>query len=85
MPEICRFYGIIITMYFQDHFPAHFHINYGEYNAVVAIKDLRLLKGGLPPKEISLVMEWAVLYKEELLNAWDKVQKGKPVKIEPLK
>ena len=73
MPEICRFYGIIITMYFQDHFPAHFHINYGEYNAVVAIEDLRLLKGGLPPKAISLVMEWAVLYKEELLNAWDKV------------
>jgi len=86
MPEISRFYGILIKMLFDDHEPPHFHVIYSEYKAVISIKDLRILKGDLPPKAFGLVMEWAKLHQRELLQDW-KLAKSKknPIKIEPLK
>lgn len=67
MPEICRFLGIVISMYFDAHNPPHFHVSYNEYRAVVAIRDLNLLDGHLPARVRGLVEEWAELHQDELL------------------
>ena len=70
MPEISRFLGIIITMYFDDHEPPHFHVRYNEYRAIVAISSLNVIDGQLPARVRSLVTEWAELHQEELLDIW---------------
>ena len=57
MPEISRFYGIIIKMYYDDHNPPHFHAEYGEYQALIRIEDFTLMKVDLPPRALGLVME----------------------------
>ena len=88
MPEISRFYGIIIKMYFGDHVPPHFHAEYNDFAAQISITDFALLNGSLPPKAFSLVVEWAMLNKEELLANWDSLSengKGNFKKIKPLK
>ena len=58
MPELCRFFGIIITMFYNDHAPPHFHVRYGEHKAIMAIDSLMLLEGHLPPRALGLVAEW---------------------------
>ena len=85
MPEICRFLGMIISIYFEDHNPPHFHVEYNEYEAVISINDLQVLKGGLPSRVLGLVMEWADLHKAELLENWNSIKEsGKYTKIAPL-
>jgi len=71
MPEICRFLGIIISMYFTEHKPPHFHVRYNEYRAVISIRELNLLDGQLPARVRGLVSEWAELNKDELLSMWE--------------
>lgn len=71
MPEISRFLGIIIAMYYQDHNPPHFHVRYNEYRAAISIKELAILEGKLPPKVLGLVMEWASQHQQELLTDWE--------------
>ncbi|WP_077132365.1 DUF4160 domain-containing protein [Spirosoma montaniterrae] len=68
MPEISRFYGIVITMYFSDHNPPHFHARYGDDKAEYDIQTLALLAGKLPKRTHFLVIEWAIEYREELLR-----------------
>ncbi len=68
MPEISRFYGIIIKMYFGDHVPPHFHAEYNNFSAQISIVNFALLNGSLPPKAFSMVVEWAMLHHEELLS-----------------
>jgi len=70
MPEICRFLGIVILMYFDDHNPPHFHVKYNDYKAVVDIQTLNILAGYLPGKVRGLVEEWAELHQDELLTMW---------------
>lgn len=85
VPTICRFYGILIQMYYDDHNPPHFHAIYGDYKAVISIRDFALLEGDLPPKAWGLVMEWAKYHKNELLNEWDLATNKQPLfQIEPL-
>ena len=85
MPELSRFLGIIITMYFDDHNPPHFHVRYNDYRAILSINDLHLLDGKLPPRVFELVKEWAELHKNELIDNWNMVKEtGKYFKIEPL-
>jgi hypothetical protein len=85
MPEISRFFVISITMYFDDHNPPHFHVRYNDFRAIISINELRIIDGDLPPRVLGLVMEWAGLHKNELLENWDMVQKtGKWFKIESL-
>jgi hypothetical protein len=85
MPELSRFLGIAIFIYYEDHNPPHFHVKYNDFRAVISINDLLLVEGKLPPRVLGLVMEWAELHKKELLENWDMVQKtGKWFKIEPL-
>ena len=85
MPEISRFLGMIISIYFEDHNPPHFHAEYNEYEAVISINDLKVLDGSLPSRVMGLIMEWAHLHQAELLENWNSVQKsGKFTKIAPL-
>lgn len=85
MPEICRFLGIIITMYYQDHAPPHFHVKYGDYRTSVSIDRLEVLEGDLPKRVLSLVLEWAHEHRQELLEDWEAARLKKPLKkIEPL-
>ncbi len=85
MPEICRFFGIIITMYFDEHNPPHSHARYGEYKMEVAIDTLSVLAGKLPPRALGLVAEWAVQHRAELLEDWELARKRSELKkISPL-
>jgi hypothetical protein len=85
MPEISRFYGIIIKMYFDDHNPPHFHAIYGELEAIININTLGIIWGELTPRALGLVMEWASLHHDELLRIWEQAKKLKPLdKIDPL-
>jgi len=85
MPEICRFLGIIIYMYFNEHNPPHFHAVYNEYKASISIETLGMIEGKLPSKVFSLVVEWAQDHKQELLDNWNSLQStGKFEKLKPL-
>ena len=85
MPELPRFYGIVIRMYFRDHFPPHFHAIYGGGKAVMDIETMVFIEGQLPPRARGLVIEWATLHQDELRTAFDKAQAMKvPGKIAPL-
>jgi hypothetical protein len=70
MPEVARFYGIIIKVFFGDHPPPHFHAVYGEYNALISIESLEIIEGDLPKRAQKLVMDWASLYQQDLLEMW---------------
>lgn len=85
MPELCRFYGIIIRLYFDDHAPPHFHASYGGDEAIVEIDTLAVIHGDLPSRARSLVREWALLHQGELQEAWKKAKQLQPPgKIDPL-
>ncbi|TLU81588.1 MAG: DUF4160 domain-containing protein [Chlorobium sp.] len=73
MPEICRFYGIIIRIFLIDkeHPPRHIHIKYGEYVAVMELDHLNIIEGKLPKRCGHLVREWAELHQKELVEMWD--------------
>jgi len=85
MPEISRFFGIIITMNYNDHAPPHFHARYGGNQALVDIQTLQLLAGHLAPRIIGLVVEWALQHREELLEDWQLASQSAPLnRIAPL-
>jgi hypothetical protein len=85
MPEICRFYGIVIAMYHREHAPPHFHARYGGDKAAIGIGGLRVLEGRLPPRALGLVMEWASQHGDELMRDWQLAAGGEPpLKIDPL-
>ncbi|SFB83250.1 protein of unknown function [Marinospirillum celere] len=71
MPEITRFLGIVISMYFNEHNPPHFHVKYNEYRAVMNIYTLNLEAGYLPAKVRGLVEEWAEPHQAALLKMWE--------------
>lgn len=86
MPEISRFYGIIIAMFFDDHNPPHFHARYGKEKIAIEIHSLRILEGHIPPRALGIVIEWASQHKDELLINWELAKSNQhPKKIEPLK
>ncbi len=80
MPEISRFLGMIIRMYYDDHAPPHFHVRYGEHEAVISILDLACLTGRLPPKAMGLVIEWASAHRAELEEDWALACQDLPLK-----
>ena len=85
MPEISRFFGIVITMYFADHPPPHFHVRYGGQKAVIAIETLTLLYGELTPRVFGMVIEWASQHQAALLANWQLARRQEPlIKIKPL-
>lgn len=85
MPEISRFYGIIIRMFYNDHNPPHFHVIYQNDEALIDIKTLKILEGRLPKRAKTLAIEWAIEHRDELLNNWQKARGHETLdKIEPL-
>ena len=74
MPEISRFYGIVIRMFYNDHFPPHFHAEYGGYEALIDMNTLAVVAGKLPPRALGLVMEWASYHQNELKSNWEKAR-----------
>lgn len=88
MPELCRFYNIVIKMLFDDsskHHKPHFHVFYAEYTAAIGV-DGELLAGSLPAKQLKLVLAWAAIHEEELYAAWNNAVRSIPFeKIEPLR
>ncbi|MDQ3022399.1 MAG: DUF4160 domain-containing protein [Bacteroidota bacterium] len=85
MPQISRFFGIIISMYFDDHNPPHFHARYGEFESLIAINDFSILEGNLPSRALSLVIEWASINKNLLKENWELIENNKsPNPIKPL-
>ena len=86
MPEISRFFGIIIAMYYNDHAPPHFHVRYGNERALVGVECLQVLRGRLSPRALGLVMEWAAMHQAELNADWRLARAQAPLKpIEPLR
>jgi hypothetical protein len=76
---------MVIVMYHNDHTPPHFHVRYGSDRALIAIDTLSLLAGGLPPRALGLVTEWAAMHRAELLENWNRARGQTPLKsIAPL-
>lgn len=76
MPEISRFFGIVIRMFYNDHMPAHFHAEYAGSEALIEIESLELYRGELPRRALALVLEWAVLHRQELRENWRMARAG---------
>ena len=89
MPEIARFFGIIIRMYAEPEAPhhrPHFHAYYQNHAAVYSIDTLELINGTLPRRQQRLVDAWAELHQGELMDNWERLQSGQlPYKIAPLR
>ena len=86
MPEISRFYGIIIAMFYDDHNPPHFHARYGSEKVIIDIDSLRILGGSFSPRALGLVIEWASQHREELMTNWELAKNNMELKkIDPLK
>jgi len=85
MPEISRFFGIVVSMHYGDHPPAHVHVRYGEHRATVSIETLEIVVGDLPRRVRLLVVEWALAHRPELRDNWNRAQSLRPLRaIEPL-
>lgn len=86
VPIISEFFGIKIYMSWDDHFPEHFHAEYGNLKALVSIRDAIVIKGVLPVRQLKLVLAWCEIHREELLKNWKSAQAhGEISKIEPLR
>jgi hypothetical protein len=79
---VSRFYGIVVTMYYNDHNPPHFHARYGSHRALIAIDGPSLIEGYLPGRALGLIMEWAVLRRDQLMRDWELARSQSP--LEPI-
>ena len=85
MPEVSRFFGIVIRIFFNDHQPSHFHAVYGEHEALIEIETLAVYRGELPRRALAMVLEWAALHRDELRRDWELARSGQtPEPIAPL-
>ena len=85
MPTISTFFGIVITMYWREHEPAHFHARYAEFEAIVGIETLEVMRGSLPRRALALVLEWAEDHRAELMDNWRLCRANQmPKSIRPL-
>ena len=85
MPEISLFYGISVTMYYDDHNPPHFHVEYAGNKAIIDILNASVMRGALPNKQLKLVLAWCVLHQDELMQNWELSKQSLPLnRINPL-
>lgn len=82
MPEISRFLGIVIAMFYRDHSPPHFHAAYGDYEITVTI-DSGVVSGEFPKRALAHVLEWLDIHKSELLEDWELAKQREPLKKVP--
>jgi hypothetical protein len=78
VPEISRFFGIVIGMFFSEHGVPHLHAVYGDYKITVEIESRRV-RGNFPNRARRLVLEWAVAHRQELLENWKRAREGEPL------
>ena len=85
MPEISLFYGIRITMYWDDHNPPHFHAEYADERTIIDIREGVVIQGRLPGRQLKYVLAWAEIHNDELMQNWELAKDGKPLnRIDPL-
>jgi len=85
MPRISEFFGIVISMFYKEHAPPHFHAIYGQSEAMIGIDPIQVIKGELPRRVQSLVFEWAAMVQPELRMNWELAEAKEPLKhISPL-
>jgi hypothetical protein len=85
MPEISRFFGIVVRMFYQEQQASHFHAIYGEYAASIRIEDGHVTSRRFPGRALRLVLDWRELHERELLDNWERLRQGLPtVPIAPL-
>lgn len=85
MPEISLFYGIRITMNWNDHNPPHFHAEYAGYKALVDIQEGVIIRGNLPNRQLKIVLAWCEIHRDELMQNWELARDEKPLnRINPL-
>ena len=86
MPTICMFRGIKVYINWREHQPPHFHATYGNQEVLVSIRDIEVLDGNLPPKQLKMLLGWAAFHQEELLENWALAEKNQELfPIAPLK
>jgi hypothetical protein len=86
MPEMSRFFGIVIKIFYNDHAPPHFHAEYGEDEILLEIETLAVYRGWLPARALGMVLEWAALHRDELSQDWELARHGRvPHPIAPLR
>lgn len=84
MPEVSRFFGIVVKIFYREHDPPHFHARYSGHRASVEIETLKA-EGDLPPRALSLLLAWAELHHVELAEDWERARAGEPLyQIPPL-
>ena len=84
MPEICRFFGVVVGMFYKEHGIPHFHAVYGEHRVSVEVES-KTVRGRCPPRVLRYVHEWAELHEAELLENWNLARKGNPLnRLPPL-
>ncbi|GAA0121014.1 MULTISPECIES: DUF4160 domain-containing protein [Clostridium] len=85
MPEISLFFGIRVTINYNGHVPPHFHAEYNGDKAIVDIINGKILRGYLPKRQLKLVLAWAEIHKDELMQNWELAKNHEPLyKIAPL-
>ena len=85
MPEISLFFGIRVTINYNDYIPPHFHAEYNGNKALIEIDGARVIKGALPSRQLKLILAWCVLHQDELMQNWELSKDGKPMnRINPL-
>ena len=86
MPEISLFFGIRITIYYNDHNPPHINAEYNGYTAIIDIQEASVISGYLPGRQLKIVLAWCVMYQDELMQNWELVKDGrKPNQVPPMK
>ena len=85
MPTVSQFFGIVIQMFWREHAPPHFQAVYGDHEALVEIRTLEVMRGGLPKRAMAMVLEWAAQHRAELMEDWELCQRKElPKKVAPL-
>jgi hypothetical protein len=85
MPEISQFFGISIKMFYGDHAPPHFHVEYAGHKAIVDIRTLMVIGGSIPPRAQGMVIEWAMQHQKELAELWQRAEGKLPLyRVAPL-
>jgi hypothetical protein len=84
MPELSRFLGIVIAMYYRDHAPPHFHAVYGDFEVTIEIASGQV-NGEFPRRALAHVLEWTSVHRQELFDAWTLARASRPLpRIDPL-
>ncbi len=86
MPIISKFFGLVISMYWQDHMPPHFHATFGEDEALVDIRYAVVIRGHLPSSRLKLVLAWTEIHRDELTQNWERARNNDSLlPIDPLR